>query len=242
MKTVKYVILLSLIALIINSCKKEKGLSDEEIAEGLKSALVVGTDSSSTKLHKTDGYFGDALVKILLPPDAHGVIDHQNDPWVISLGLDKKIDTLILSLNRSAEDAAIEAKPIFVDAITSITITDAKGILYGTDSAATVYLKIKTFTSLFNVFMPKVKNSLDKPLVGGTSANEAWQELINLYNPLCGGITGWLPITTVTLDTFATNKGLDGLFLKISDEEKSIRKDPAARVNDILKRVFGELD
>jgi len=90
--------------------------------------------------------------------------------------------------------------------------------------------------------LTEVKNSLDKPLVGGTSANEAWQELINLYNPLCGEITGWLPITTVTLDTFATNKGLDGLFLKISDEEKSIRKDPAARVNDILKRVFGELD
>ncbi|MCX7862640.1 MAG: DUF4197 domain-containing protein [Bacteroidales bacterium] len=234
-----YILIISTIGFV--SCEKESTLTEEEIIEGLKEALKVGTDTASTKLHKQNGYYMDLAVKILLPPDAHGVLEHQNDPLLQAVGIDQKIEQLILSLNRSAEDAAIEAKPIFVDAIVNMTISDAYNILHGTDTAATSYLQAKTRQQLFNIFMPKVKASLNKPLVAGMTAYQAWDQLKAAYNPLCNPLTGWQPITS-TLDTFATNKGLDGLFKKISEEEKQIRKDPAARVNDILKKVFGTLD
>ncbi|GAB4447548.1 MAG: DUF4197 domain-containing protein [Bacteroidales bacterium] len=232
-----YSLFISLFAVL--SCTKENGLSEEEIIQGLKEALKVGTDTSSANLHKTDGYYGDAIVKILLPPDAHGVIEHQNDPLLQAVNIDQKIEQLILSLNRSAEDAAIEAKPIFVDAITSMSISDAASILHGTDSAATLYLKAKTRSSLFNVFIPKLQVSLNKPLVAGMSAYEAWEQLKSVYNPLCNPLTGWQPITS-NLDTFATNKGLDGLFIKIAEQEKLIRHNVSYQVSDILRKVFGE--
>ncbi len=226
---------------LFSSCEKQGGLTEEEIIEGLKEALKVGTDTASTKLHKENGYYLDLAVKILLPPDAHGVLEHQNDPLLQAVGIDQKIEQLILSLNRSAEDAAIEAKPIFVNAIMSMTITDARDILYGTDSAATIYLRNKTRNQLFDIFLPKLQTSLNKPLVAGMTAYEAWDQLKAAYNPLCNPLTGWQPITS-SIDTFACNKGLDGLFKKVAEEEKDIRKDPAARVNDILRKVFGELD
>ena len=236
-KFVFYTLLISLVATL--SCTKENGLSEEEIIQGLKEALKVGTDTSSTNLHKSDGYYGDLAVKIFLPPDAHGVLEHQNDPLLQAAGIDQKIEQLILSLNRSAEDAAIEAKPIFVDAITTMSISDAASILHGTDSAATLYLKAKTRSQLFSVFIPKLQVSLNKPLVAGMSAYEAWAQLKSVYNPLCNPLTGWQPITS-NLDTFATNKGLDGLFLKIAEQEKLIRHNASYRVNDILRKVFGE--
>ncbi|HOU99293.1 MAG TPA: DUF4197 domain-containing protein [Bacteroidales bacterium] len=236
-KFVFYSFLISLVAIL--SCTKENGLSEEEIIQGLKEALKVGTDTSSANLHKTDGYYGDAIVKILLPPDAHGVLEHQNDPLLQAAGIDQKIEQLVLSLNRSAEDAAIEAKPIFVDAITTMSISDAASILHGTDSAATLYLKAKTRSSLFNVFIPKLQVSLNKPLVAGMSAYEAWEQLKSVYNPLCNPLTGWQPITS-NLDTFATNKGLDGLFIKIAEQEKLIRHNVSYQVSDILRKVFGE--
>lgn len=235
-KFVIYSFLISLVAIL--SCTKENGLSEEEIVQGLKEALKVGTDTSSEKLHKTDGYYGDAIIKILLPPDAHGVLEHQNDPLLQAAGIDQKIEQLVLSLNRSAEDAAIEAKPIFVDAITTMSISDGASILHGTDSAATLYLKAKTRTNLFSIFMPKVQVSLNKELISGMSAYEAWDELKNAYNPVCP-IMGWQPITS-SLDTFATNKGLDGLFIKIAEQEKLIRHNVSYQVSDILRKVFGE--
>lgn len=236
-----FLFLLAVMVMMNYSCTKDNGLSDEEIIEGLKSALMVGTDTSTTKLHKVNGYYSDALVKILLPPDAHGVLEHQDEPVLQAAGIDKKIDSLILSLNRSAEDAAIEAKPIFINAITSLSIADGYSILHGTDSAATIYLKSNTRNQLFHIFISKVQVSLNKPLVAGMSAVEAWAELKSIYNPLCNPLTGWQPITS-SLDTFATNKALDGLFLKISDEEINIRHNASYRINDILQKVFGELD
>jgi hypothetical protein len=236
-----FLFLIGLTVVVNYSCTKDNGLSDDEIIQGLKAALKVGTDTSSTNLHKKNGYYGDVLVKILLPPDAHGVLEHKDDPMLQAVGIDQKIDSLILSLNRSAEDAAIEAEPIFANAITSMTISDGVSILHGTDSAATVYLKTTTRAQLFNVFLPKFQVSLNKPLVAGMSAVEAWNQLKSVYNPLCNPLTGWQPITS-NLDTFATNKGLDGLFMKISVEEKNIRHNSAYRINDILRKVFGSLD
>ncbi|MCX7955419.1 MAG: DUF4197 domain-containing protein [Bacteroidales bacterium] len=244
MKVLKKIFFFTVVLIIIKilySCQKENELTEEEIIEGLKEALKVSTDTSTTKLHKIDGYYKDITVKILLPPDAHGVLEHQNDPLVQGLGLDQKIEQLILLLNRSAEYAAIEAKPIFKDAITSITIEDGRNILFGHDSAATVYLRTKTYNHLFNLYLPKMKDALSKPLVLGMSAYEAWDQLKSIYNPLCNPLTGWKPITS-SLDTFATTEALEGLFIKIAEEEQQIRKDPTARVNDILKKVFSELD
>lgn len=212
------------------------GLTNEEIIEGLKSALSVGTDTSVTILNKLDGYYKDDLVKILLPEDAKAIYDNINKVPGGSLLLEETIK----SLNRAAEDAAIEAKPIFIDAITGITITDGLSILNGADTAATFYLKDKTFSPLYNAFQPKIDASLSKELVGGISANSAYNNLVSAYNT--ASLNGILfpKITTNSLSTHVTNKALTGLFIKVADEEKAIRTDPLARVNDILKKVFGK--
>lgn len=212
------------------------GLTNEEIIEGLKSALSVGTDTSVTILNKLDGYYKDDLVKILLPEDAKAIYDNINKVPGGSILLEETIK----SLNRAAEDAAIEAKPIFIDAITGITITDGLSILNGADTAATFYLKDKTFSPLYNAFQPKIDASLSKELVGGISANSAYNNLVSAYNT--ASLNGILfpKITTNSLSTHVTNKALTGLFIKVADEEKAIRTDPLARVNDILKKVFGK--
>jgi|LauGreDrversion4_2_1035121.scaffolds.fasta_scaffold221503_3 hypothetical protein len=227
-----------------SSCSKDEidkflagnGLTNEEIIEGLKSALTVGTDTSVTVLNKLDGYYRDDLVKILLPEDAKAIYDNINKVPGGSLLLEETIK----SLNRAAEDAAIEAKPIFIDAITSITINDGLSILNGADTAATFYLKDKTFSPLYNAFQPKIDASLNKELVGGVSANSAYNNLVSAYNT--ASLNGILfpKITTNSLSTHVTNKALMGLFIKVADEEKAIRTDPIARVNDILKKVFSK--
>ncbi len=237
----KYLYLLIAVLLLFSSCKKENELSEEEIIEGLKSALTVGTDTSATILHQQDGYYADIAVKILLPPQADQVLELKDDVP----GLAPLVDTVILQINRAAEDAAVEAKPIFVNAITGITISQGRDILFGADNAATVYLKSSTYNSLFSVYCPKMTTSLNKPIVGGVSAQATWTALTTLWNNYASTFAGQLlgmNEVNVALDTFVTQKGLDGLFLKVADEEKSIRLDPAARVNAILQKVFGELD
>ncbi len=220
----------------INKILSGNGLTNEEIIEGLKSALSVGTDTSVTILNKLDGYYKDDLVKILLPEDAKVIYDNINKVPGGSLLLEETIK----SLNRAAEDAAIEAKPIFIDAITGITITDGLSILNGADTAATFYLKDKTFSPLYSAFQPKIDASLSKELVGGISANSAYNNLVNAYNT--ASLNGLLfpKVTSNSLSTHVTNKALTGLFIKVAEEEKAIRTDPLARVNDILKKVFGK--
>lgn len=218
----------------INKILGGKGLTNEEVIDGLKSALSVGTDTSVTVLNKLDGYYKDDLVKILLPEDAKPILDKIS---LIPGGLgDALLEQTIISINRAAEDAAIEAKPIFINAITGITITDGLSILNGADTAATFYLKDKTFSPLYDAFQPKIDASLSKDLVGGISANSAYKNLVDAYN----NIPFVTKITTNSLSTHVTNKALTGLFIKVADEEKSIRTDPLARVNDILKKVFGK--
>jgi hypothetical protein len=218
----------------LNSIVSGNNLSNEEIIEGLKSALSVGTDTSVSILNKLDGYYKDDVVKILLPDDAKAIYDNINKVPGGNLLLEETIK----SLNRAAEDAAVEAKPIFIDAITGITITDGLSILNGTDTAATAYLKGKTFTPLYNAFQPKIDTSLSKDLIGGVSANSAYNKLVSAYNT--ASLNGILfpKITTNSLSSHVTNKALFGLFIKVADEEKAIRTDPLARVNDILKKVF----
>lgn len=218
-----------------------KPLGQNEIIAGLKEALVVGTNKSVEVLGKSNGYYGDELVKILLPPEAGIIVDNIGR----IPGGDKLIEDVVLGINRAAENAVSEAGPIFVNSIKSMTISDALGILKGEDNAATTYLHRTTYDGLFQLYQPKIQTALDKNIVGNVSAIQSWNTLTSnwnkLANSLAGQIAGFKAVET-NLDSYLTEKALDGLFLKIEKEEQLIRKDPAARVTNLLKRVFGSVD
>lgn len=215
-----------------------KPLTEADVINGLKQALTVGTDTAVSKLAKTDGYFGNALYKILLPPEADVIVKNASK----IPGGQKLIDNVVLSINRAAEDAAKEAAPVFVGAIRQMTVQDAWGILRGQENAATEYLKKTTSTQLFSLYNPKIQTSLDKPLLAGISANQSWKTLTDQWNTLAksavGKLAGFTPVNT-DLDNYLTDKALNGMYLQIAAQEKQIRQDPVARVTDLLKRVFG---
>ncbi|HTQ27857.1 MAG TPA: DUF4197 domain-containing protein [Puia sp.] len=200
-------------------------LSNEDIVSGLKQALTLGAQKSADKLSAVDGFFKDAAVKILLPPEAQKV-----EKTLRNMGMGKMVDDAILSLNRAAEDASKSAAPIFVNAVKSMSIGDALGILRGPDTAATSYLKKTTTPDLTRAFKPVIDSSLKK-----TDATRYWKDVFETYNKL--------PTTFKKVDTdlssYATQKAMDGIFYYVAVEEKNIRKDPAAQVTDILKKVFG---
>ena len=216
-------------------------LTEGNVADGLREALKVGTNNSVDLLSMENGFLGDELLKIALPPEASIIAEN----LALIPGGEKLFDDAILRINRAAEDAVTEAGPIFVGAITSMTIADAFNILHGQDNAATAYLKDKTFLQLKELFQPKVVNSLDKALVGNVSTNESWSFLTKQYNTVANSLVGsvaGLQTIDVSLDEYVTLKALDGLFVKVADEEKDIRKDPLKRVSPLLKKVFGELN
>ena len=226
------------IAETITTTESSDTLSKSDIARGLKEALRVGTDTAVNQLSKANGYYKDELVKILLPQEANVIIENVNR----IPGGDQLVDKVILSINRAAEDASKEAAPIFKQSITSMSISDAFGILNGADTAATHYLRRTTYQQLYNLYKPKIKSSVNKNLIGNISTAETWNNLTGTWNKfansMVGQIGGFQPVD-VNLEDFLTRKALDGLFVKIAEEEKQIRKDPVARVNDILKRIFG---
>ncbi len=202
----------------------DKPLDEKTIVAGLKEALNVGTGKAVQKVSAADGYFKNPKIRIPLPKDLQKWADRLR-----KIGLGKKVDELEFSMNRAAEQAAPKAKDIFVGAVKKMTITDAKNILYGkNDNGATLFFEKHTPPSLFTLFFPVMKSALDK--VGAT---KAYKYLLDQYNAL--------PLVekkSYDLDSYATNKALDGLFFMISQEEALIRKDPAARVTDLLKKVF----
>lgn len=212
-------------------------LSEDEVANGLKEALRVGTDSASARLGVTNGYYGDDLVKIFLPKEADIIVDNASK----IPGGDKLVEDVIMSINRAAEDAAKEAGPVFWTAVKKMTIQDAFTILNGKTDAATQYLKNNTYKELFNLYNPKIQKSLDKEIAAGVSTNESWESLTGRWNKIADNPLGQmagLKTVDVDLDRYLTEQALNGLFVKIADEEKNIRQDPAARVNDVLERVF----
>lgn len=216
-------------------------LTQSEVAGGLKEALIVGTTNSANILGATDGYYKDEAVKILLPPEADIIVKNIGK----IPGGTQMLEDVLLKINRAAEDAVSEAKPIFVNSIKSMTVADAFGILKGEDNAATQYLHKTTYNELFDLYRPKIKASVEKKLIGNISTGESWNQITGKWNDIAnsaiGQIAGFKPVE-IELDAYLTNKALDGLFLKIEAEEKLIRKDPVARVSSILKRVFGSLD
>jgi hypothetical protein len=200
-------------------------LSNSEIVAGLKEALNVGTKNSANKLSAVNGYFGNQLIKILMPPEAKKI-----ESALRAVGMGNVVDKAIMSMNRAAEDAASKSVPIFVNAITSMTIQDGVSILKGGNGAATNFLKAKTTASLTTAFRPVINNSLSK--VGAT---KYWSEMVNIYNKL--------PTVRQKLNPdlagYVTERALNGLFVTISEEENKIRTNPGARVTDLLKKVFG---
>jgi hypothetical protein len=199
------------------------GLSNEDIISGLKDALRVGTDSSARRLSKLDGFFGDAAIKVLMPEEAKKI-----ETTLRSLGMGPVVDKAILSMNRAAEDAAAGVGTIFWDAIKKMSITDGLKVLRGGDFAATDYLKSMTTAELTEKFRPVIEASLVK-----VDATRYWKDMFTTYNRFSGK-----PVNT-DLTAYVTERALSGLFLKISLEEQKIRKNPAAQVTDMLKKVFG---
>jgi hypothetical protein len=216
-------------------------LTEEEVANGLKEALVTGATNSAQRLAAENGYYGDAAIKILLPDEAKAIVDNISK----IPGGDKLIQDVILSINRSAEDAAKEAAPIFANSIKQMTIRDAFGILNGTDSAATEYLKGTTYTELYALYKPKIQTSTQKKIAGNISTQDSWVTLTGKWNSLANSVAGKLaslkPVNT-DLNDYLTRKALDGMFSKVQLEELKIRKDVSARISPLLKKVFGSLD
>ena len=198
------------------------GLSNDDIISGLKEALRVGTDSSSKKLSKLDGFFGDAAIKILMPEEAKKM-----EKTLRSFGMGSMVDKAILSMNRAAEDAANGVGNIFWDAIKQMSITDGLQILRGGDFAATDYLKSVTTKELTEKFRPVIEASLVK-----VDATRYWKDVFTNYNRFSK------EVVNTDLTAYVTERALKGLFYNISLQEQKIRKDPAAQVTDILKKVF----
>ena len=200
-------------------------LTESDVAAGLKEALVKGTGSGTASASKVDGYFKSPRLKIPFPSNIQKV-----ETKLRALGMNGLVDDFILSLNRGAEKAATEAKPIFVDAITSMTVKDAWGILRGEDNAATNYLRRTTSTSLEAAFKPVIKTSLD-----AVDATKYFTKIINTYNKI-----PLIEKVNPNLEDYVTDKAMFGLFLLIEDEEAKIREDPLARTTELLKKVFSQ--
>lgn len=201
---------------------KGSALGNDDIVAGLKEALVVGSEKGSSVLSKADGFFANAALKILLPPEAQKI-----ERSLRKVGMGKQVDDAILSMNRAAEDACKSAAPIFSNAIKQMNFQDALGILQGGDTAATGYLRGKTTTELSNAFRPVIEQSIQK--VGAT---KYWNTLITNYNRFS------LQKINPDLAAYVTERALNGIFYQVAIEEKNIRKDPLARTSEILKKVF----
>jgi hypothetical protein len=216
-------------------------LTEEDVVNGLKEALITGAKNSAGILGAENGYFGDATVKILFPDDAKVIIDNLSK----IPGGDKLVQDVVLRINRAAEDAAKEAAPVFAGSVKQMTIRDAFNILHGSDNAATQYLRQTTYNELYALYKPKIAASTEKKIVGSVSTKDSWVALTGKWNSLAGSVAGKLanlkPVNT-DLDDYLTGKALDGMFLKVELEELKIRKDVSARISPILKKVFGSLD
>lgn len=209
-----------------NTTTSEPALSNDDVIKGLREALSVGTNSSTGVASKLDGYYKNPRLFIPWPAEAQAMKDK-----LMKLGMEKKITEFETSLNRAAEEAAKNAAKIFLDGISSMSISDGFAILKGNDTAATHFLRTTTYNPLLEKFLPIVKEAINKVKV-----TSYWNPLVTTYNKFPG-----VKKQNPNLDDYVTRKAINGLFLLVADEEAKIRKDPIARVTDILKKVFGSI-
>jgi len=229
----KKLVLLLLVSFALNSCDllskiptgTGTGVTEAEAGEGIKEALGQGLVKAVLQLNKEDGFFKDAFYKILLPPDAKKIENTLRD-----LGMGKMVDKAILQINRAAEDAAGQAKPIFVDAIKNISISDAIGLVKNGDTSATHFFRVKTPEKLNAAFQPVIKASLDK-----LEATKYYGDIVNTYNNFPTTLKKLNP----DLNAFVTNRATEALFDLVAKEELNIRQNLAARTTDLLRKVFG---
>ena len=202
-------------------------LTENEAAQGIKEALGNGVADAVLQLNKTDGFFKSAIYKVLLPPDAQKI-----EKTLRSMGMGSMVDKAILQINRGAEEAAGYAKPIFVNAIKNMTLSDAIGLVKNGDTSGTHFFRVKTTDSLRAAFLPVIKKSLDN-----TDATKYYSDMVNTYNKL--------PMTfkkaNPDLNGYVTEKAMEALFNLIGKEEINIRNNAAARTTDVLQKVFGGL-
>lgn len=231
-------LLIALSLLTLSSCDQLAEIAEsyptstqptkQEIANGLREALRIGAQNSVTEVSQTNGFYSDPAIKIPFPPEAEKVAKTARD-----LGLGKQVDQFVETMNHGAEKAAERATPIFVNAIKQLTIRDVYDIWRGGDHAATDYLRNTTTQALKNEFRPEIKQALDQ-----VELTRYWNPLISAYNSL--------PLQrekiNPNLDEYVLERTMDGLFLKIAEEEEKIRENPQARVTQLLRKVFGYLD
>lgn len=221
-------VLLSFVMIIATS-PAQAGIADisnADASSGLKQALTDGSAAAVKLLGAENGYFGNAKVKIPLPPSLQKI-----ESGLRLVGMKKQADELVLSMNRAAEAAAPEAKQLLVDAVKKMSVQDAKAILTGGDTAATEYFKRTTSTQLTQRFLPIVKKATDR--VG----------LAQQYNNLAGqgAKLGLVKSEDASIENYVTRKALDGLYLMIAEQEKSFRQNPVGAASNIVKKVFGAL-
>ena len=202
----------------------DPALTTNEVVMGLKEAHIQGVITGTIQASQTDGYLGNVNIRIPFPPEIEYV-----EEKLRQVGLNKPVDDFIESINRAAEQAAIEAKPIFKDAIFNMSIDDAWDILKGDDNAATVYLKNKTSLALNGRFEPIIDEALSS-----VNATKYYSTMISTYNKI-----PFVEDAETDLSAYVTNKAIDGLFVLIAQEEAKIRKDPVERTTELLKKVFG---
>ncbi len=210
---------------VLNNLPTGGGVTEAEAGEGIKEALGQGLVKAVLHLNREDGFFKDALYKILMPPDAKKIENTLRD-----LGMGNMVDKAILQINRAAEDAAGFAKPIFVDAIKSMTLNDAIGLVRNGDTSATHFFRVKTTDKLIAAFLPVIKTSLDK-----LNATKYYSDVVTRYNNFPTTIKKINP----DLPSFVTGKATDALFDLVAKEEVNIRQNIAARTTDLLRKVFG---
>lgn len=233
--------------------------TNTEAVEAMKSALNIGAQNSSDALSQEDAYYKSAL-KIPLPSEVDSALSALDElKGLTIIGFDigsavsnlsgKLVDDVILSINRSAEEASREVVPIFSEAITGMTVQDGIGIVTGEDDAATVYLKDKTYSQLMNLYQDKMDKVLRQDLIGAVSADDAWNTLTEKYNGIVtndlvkvaarlAGKTVPAPIN-IKLSGYVTGKALDGVFVKVGEEEGKIRDNPWGYGKNIIEKVFG---
>lgn len=221
------------ITLFFNSCDVisqlpgtgGNGVTEAEAGAGIKEALSQGLAKSVLQLNKEDGFFKDALYKILLPPDAKKI-----ETTLRNLGFGSMVDKAILQINRAAEDAAGKATPIFANAIKNMTLADAIGLIKNGDTSATHFFRVKTTDQLVAAFSPVIKNSLDQ-----LNATKYYSDIVTKYNNFPTTFKKLNP----DLPGHVTGKAIEALFDLVAKEERNIRQNIAARTTDLLKKVFG---